>query len=283
MLPPPESTLRKIYRKLTPDFISARPPKPEKLFFVHIQKCGGMSIDAALQRAYTASGAHVVRLNAVALEVASKALKKNRDAHRNWLLGYYMAGEADYISGHFHFDEAAHKAFGETWHYATVLRDPVARWLSNYFYNKYKTHSQHFRTDLPIEEFLEARQGRNFGSNYVRCLTTVARGEELASEEVVEQAIRNLDLFSVVGVLEDLGTFAADCEQRFGLRLGIEHRNANPRSGKQQREELSDEILERIRELCEPNFRVYDAVRARLAERGTWLGTEPMERKRPRG
>lgn len=270
MPPTPSSILRKAYRKVRP-----APPsrKLDKLFFVHIPKCGGMSIDGALQRAYADAGAQVVRLDAVAAKRAAEAIGESMGTYRRWLLPYYMAGKKEYISGHFPFSETVHEAFGEGWHYATVLREPVARWISNYFYNKYKTHSDYFRIEEPLDEFIETKKAQHYGSNYVASLTDLANKNDVSEEVAVEQAIRNLDLFSVVGVLERLDEFAAACEKRFGVRLDIEHRNKNPRSGNQQREEIGDETRERIRELCAPNLRIYEAALALVDGHGARPGT----------
>jgi hypothetical protein len=65
--------------------------------------------------------------------------------------------------------------------------------------------------------------------------------------------------------------FTSDCERFLGTALPQEHRNRNPRTAEQMQEEVSPEVDARVRALCEPNRRIYDAVLARIQANGSWL------------
>ncbi len=271
-MPTATSLLRRAYRKVRPHGAS-RAVELERLFFLHIPKCGGTSIDAALLDAYRAAGALSTHLDPRASARAAEAAGENIHDFRHHLLLYYMASRARHLSGHFRFSETARGAF-EEWRYVTVLRDPVKRWLSNFFFNKYKDDG-HFQIDEPIERFIESERAEFYGWNYVSCLTDRALSASPGTEEAIERAVANVEAFAVVGVLERLDVFTADCERYFGVSLNVEHRNRSPHPAGQQREELSDEMHERIRALCEPNRRVYDAARARIDRHGSWLTAPP--------
>ncbi|MEM8598295.1 MAG: hypothetical protein AAGF99_00100 [Bacteroidota bacterium] len=267
---PATSILRSLYRKVRP-----RPARPaidlERLFFLHVPKCGGTSINTALERAYRAAGAGAVHLDPHAAARAADLSGDGLRRHKEQVLLYFMAGHHRYISGHFNYSAAAWDTFGDAWRYVTVLREPVARWLSNYFYNRYKTNTDHYRIDEPLEAFVETDRARFYGGNYVTSLSTTRLISEASSDEAIGQAVANLERFAVAGVLEHLGTFASDCERYFGVSLDIGHRNANPRTAGQQQEEISPELMERIRALCAPNLQVYEAALNRIDTHGSWL------------
>ncbi|MEM8598297.1 MAG: hypothetical protein AAGF99_00110 [Bacteroidota bacterium] len=271
-VPSPTAMLRKAYRTVRP---RQQKPLPDRLFFLHLPKCGGQSIDAALQQGYRAAGASIAHLDSHASARAAEAAGADLHALRREILHYHMAAKhSRYISGHFMYSAPAWDAFGDAWQYVTVLREPVKRWVSNYFFNKYKG-DHHFKIDEPIEEFVESERALAYARSYVTWLTDGISLEEAGSDEAVEQAIANVERFAVVGVLEDLDTFAADCRARFGLPVEIAHRNRNPRAAAEQREELSPEMVARVEALCAPNRRVYDAVRDRIERRGSWLASTP--------
>ncbi len=248
----------------------SRYPDLERVFFLHLPKCGGTSVDVAMRNAYRGAAHATVHLDPHAADRAAAIAGERERPYRRRLLLYYMAEERNrYISGHFPYSEQARQAFGDEWHYITVLREPVSRWLSNYFYNKYKTSSDFYRITAPIEEFIASERARSYGSNYVQNLTDDTA--TMDSDGAVEQAIRNLQRFAVVGALERMDTFVSDCDTLLGVDLDVGHHRKNPRTTSEQREEITEGALEQVRELCIPNTRVYNAALARIDEQGSWL------------
>lgn len=254
------------------------PTALDRLFFLHFPKCGGTSVDVALQRIYEKAGAGTAHLDVGAWSRAAKAVKPYEDAsgagapYRRRLMFYLMEQHhTRYISGHFGYSLAARDRYADDWHFVTLLREPVARWFSEYFYNRYKTKTKDFRLETPLEEFVETRMAQRYGSLYVKNLVDNADIEDAASEDAIAQAIENLRHFSVVGVLDRLDLFAQDCDRRFGVQLDIGHHNKNPRSQSKQREEVTPEVEAKVKALCAPNTRVYEAVQAQLNAEGSWL------------
>lgn len=146
--------------------------------------------------------------------------------------------------------------FGGEWHFITVLRHPVSKWFSQYFFNRNKI-SDHFKIEADLESCVESEEGIALGSDYVRKLTQGFHGTEAASKEAVTQAIENLKKFALVGVLERLDVFARDFRRLFGAKLFLEKKNRNPVSRKKQRQETTEEIRKRVEEICQPDMEVY--------------------------
>lgn len=225
-------------------------PSNASICFVHMPKCGGESMHDALRRPFALYHQPVHRLNighvARAAELAGRDMI---DLCRDLLLFQLASQKKGYIGGHYAFSASAWTEFHGHWKFITVLRDPVKRWFSHYFYNRYKAHSELDRITEELEQFIETERAVIYGSMYVRHLS--------ASGEVAE-ALANLDRFDLVGTLERLPDFAERFQRMFGTPLSVGRRNENPLGAERQREMITPELRARVEELCEPDMRVYE-------------------------
>lgn len=237
----------------------------EKLCFMHIPKCGGTSVDEACQVSYGISkrilGNRLLRLDESASLKASEIAEENLMDLRNKLLMYYLSKhECNYVSGHFTYDEDTFRHFGHEWNFMTILRNPVSKWFSQYFYNRFKDNN-HFRIDSDIETFIESQRGVFYGCDYVVKFTNSSSVEEASTDQAISQAVKNLnEKFTLVGILERLDLFQRAFRERFNVDLWIRKRNANPLKKARQDEMISDEIYKRVEAICQPNIRVYEAI-----------------------
>ncbi len=271
-MPSPTSLLRRAYRTLRPAAAQVEQPRPDlpRLFFLHVPKCGGTSVDKALRRVYQGAGYRTEHLDPFASLKAAELANIRMRPCRDHLLYYHMAQKnMRYLGGHFSYSDTARAAFAD-WRYVTLLREPVTRWLSGYFYNKYK-QGDHFRVATSLDTYLDSRQALVAGRLYAAKLTSDLPIEEAGTDEAIEQAIANLQRFDAVGLLERLPTFAQDCQALIGVPIPVEHHNRSPRSEAEQHEEVTGEALERIRALCAPDLRVYEAVQTRIEREGSWI------------
>jgi hypothetical protein len=242
----------------------------KRILFVHVPKCGGEAIHAAIRNAYgplaVAQRGRMVRINPGASERAARALGRPVGAFREELLAYHMENPATrYLAGHVTVSDQLLDAVGDGWHLVTVLREPVSKWLSAYFYDRYKTH-EHRRHDLSLPEFLESERGRQLGSEYVWRFAPQYRGDASRSEEAIAAASATLSRFAVAGVLERLDLFSSAFEQAFAVPLRIGHTNQSPASQARRDSEVTADITALVRTICEPNIRIYDEVKRRALE-----------------
>jgi len=253
-----KNTTQSLRRKITGNTIA------DKVFFLHIPKCGGTSVDAAISEAYKWSS-HL-RLDSTASRKASKVQNLELMQYRNSLLPYFMEQKGiRYISGHFVFDSNLYHLYSFQWCYITLLRNPVQKYISQYFYNLQKQDKDHFGIEESLERFIDSPEGIRLGQDMVqkisgRALVTTEGSSERKSH--VEQAIQNIEKFHLVGILEDLPKFEVNFKKRFGASLHIKKMNRNSGKDKQR---ISTDIRKKIESLCQPDIALYDHVKKMLA------------------
>lgn len=236
-----------------------------RIFFVHVPKCGGEAVHAAIRNAYgplaVIRGAQLVRINPGASQRAATVLGEPVGAYREKLLAYHLENPSTrYLAGHVTVSDRLMSIAEPSWSLVTVLREPLSKWFSAYFYDRYKEH-EHRKIDVSLEEFAESERGRKLGSEYVWRFAPQFRGEESRSDQAIAQATARLQQFRAVGSLERLDLFEADFRQAFGVPLRIGRTNTSPAARSLRESAITPAIRARVEELCEPNLRVYETVR----------------------
>lgn len=234
----------------------------QKIFFLHIPKCGGTSLRLAIENAFNfpkEAKNNDFHLDVMALDSSAHTLDRPIIELKRDVLNYCMAHKSyRYISGHFAYSDKAMETYSNEWKYITILRDPVAKWFSQYFYNRHK-NNDHYKLNCTLEEFLATDEAKHLGRNYSYLLVDGISSEEAATDAAINQAITNLEKFALVGVLEHLDWFCKDFQTTFGAKLKIEERNKNPLSTQQQNQQIKDDIRAQVEEICQPNIQIYKA------------------------
>lgn len=235
-----------------------QPRMTEKIFFLHQPKCGGTSIGRAIWNCYPQ--AETSHLNNDACNKAADVLGRDLDDYRRDLLLYNLLQEnIKFVSGHFAYSEKAYQKCGDQWHFLTVLRHPIKRWFSHYFYSKYNSNA-HFGISEDISTF-ESHRAFMIGCLYVRNLSEGfdwTDRNNVDMDRAVEMAIKALDNFSLVGCLEHLDLMKQQFEEKFGVKLFIDTSNKNPISKVKQQQEISDDVRKKVEEICAPDMVVYN-------------------------
>ena len=243
----------------------------EGIFFLHVPKCGGTSIDHAIRCRYHTfkrNACNLVKIDPMASTCASNLSNQANFPYdssddypilklRENLLLYYMnQKKTNFISGHFSFSEIGYNNFSDKFAFITVLRDPVKRWISLYFFNKYKK-AGHCKIEDNITTFLKSKFGQSQGHEFVKFLSAPGKEIDFSSEKAINQAKENLSKFDLVGCLEFPGIFLDQFEDRFGVRLRIERKNKNPKPELFKKSIITKEIEEEIKEICKPDLAIY--------------------------
>jgi hypothetical protein len=230
-----------------------------RLMFLHIPKCGGTSIVQALEACY---GPRVLDPTQFYLDPAAvfeTAGQFNQRFHQvsETLLLYIMAQKQyRFITGHFFFSQKAHQQYGRRWQTITVLREPVSRWFSQYFFNRYK-QNPHFKIDTDLETYLESNEGIGVGRTLMNVLEGSGRDWEHDPEKGMSRAISNLRKISLVGFLEHLEQFQSSFKERFGYDLKIGTYRKNPSPWDERKKQMTTEVIEKVQHICRYDSRIY--------------------------
>lgn len=235
-LPPVERALRRsrIYRSRLARMAAGR-SLAAPCVFMHVPKCGGTSLSEALyalvplhQKIGIVDTPTLRRALAIRhAGVDDPVLYHDEGVHaaavaelREMVLLMHLAHDCRLVHGHFLFSERAFTHFGTTHKYVSILREPVARTVSNYHQ---AVRGGAFAGDL--DSFLDSPMARRMALHVLRYfagVANVAPGEEAALMEVAKA---NMARFAIIGFIEDLGGFIGRFHDVFGARPRVAHYN----------------------------------------------------------
>ncbi len=179
------------------------------LISMHMEKCGGTSLERLLRDEY-ADGFHLYDRGA--------ALPDSEPE---------LPVEVSCLHGHMFF--GLHQQYPQRGcEYITLLRDPVARFLSNFEHICNFEHPLHTMAtgDGGLEAFCAEPASRHYRNLFVRRLAGVR--DEIGAADLT-RAEDNLRTFAVVGLLDQVEAFITACTQRFGWsQHELQHQNRTP-------------------------------------------------------
>ena len=181
--------------------------------FLHVMKCGGSSVRAALANGIAGSrrGAGVFEYdgrtaNAVIPSRAGEslaALGERRVQFADALLPYVLLTDRPkVVLGHFRYHDHFTALLEGRANFVTVLREPVERLVSLYRYRRFKAGVE-LPVDVPLPELIASGRWDHLGHTYVDTF----KGDDAldaSTPAALDAAMRNLDRFATVGFTDDL-------------------------------------------------------------------------------
>jgi hypothetical protein len=265
MIPLPSSVKQTVRRKAERTL--------HRICYPHVPKCAGMSVARGISRqAFSMLERRLFptfsvdpRASLRAAEATSGRMMEVREE----ILAYGLAsGRFRFVTGHVPCRPGLVEAFQGEWHFVTVLRDPVERWVSEYVYNTEKG-SDWARNHLSIEDYLGSPEARVTATSFLRYFSDIPEDLPEDPGAFVDQAVENLSRFAVVGCVEDMDGFNRAFRNRFGAILSIPRRNVTPDRSMKDRIRGDAASMDRIRQLCAGDSEIY---RRALADSGAQGG-----------
>ncbi len=182
----------------------------ETVLFMHIAKTAGTAFREAIVENYKRSEVAYIYPDPPGLLSDNLAL-----------LTLEQCANLHLVIGHFQY--GIHQFFPQRSTYVTIVRDPVARVISQYRYSlERQPHSDGLQNDSPAHliELLEQHKSVTLDNHMVRCFSGVSEKEfppGHIDRQVYELAVHNLKTdFSFVGHQEASAQAYAEMQRRFG-------------------------------------------------------------------
>lgn len=227
----------------------------KRVVFHHVPKCAGTSVSRALRLRYFLSEESIAAPGtASVMEQQHGPLNFSQlddfnriRTFRVELLHYLMWKDVYFIGGHVPFNTKAYNLF-QGYKLITVLRDPVERFISEYFYNFQRGHQS--RIELDFVNYLDSPLGKR---NALKFCEYFCGDTELAVDnpaELVEKAKKNLEYFSVIGFTDDMQRFETDVRRELGIRVSFGVQNRRTTSDQKVSEIVTPALRKKVEEMC---------------------------------
>jgi len=170
-------------------------PSRYTIVFTHIGKTGGTTLDHIIRVAASIGGKRACRPRARRERPIDPAQQNQALIHLDEIADDQLSA-CDFVIGHFPF--GIHARLPRPSVYITLLRDPVARLLSNF---RFGLDRQRWPRDMPVATLFE--QGRLIDNMQTRQIAGIADRNTPCTSEMLSTALENLrSHYAVVGVTE---------------------------------------------------------------------------------
>lgn len=248
------STVRRIASGLF-----SNPTVAETVLFVHIPKTAGSTVQDALTRTFGRRGIFFASPNTDRAMARFGELTPSQQRGIRLIVG--------------HMPVQMHKLVKGPFSYITVLRHPVDRLVSHYYYVRsnrgHYLHETVHRQRLSLEDYCLSDLSIEFDNDQVRLISGQRHEVPInaVNETHLRSAIDNIErMFGVVGVQDDLGRFFSDLETRYGVRI----RRGPAKNVTRDRPKLTevpDDVRQRILARSKWDMALYEYVKARVTSR----------------
>lgn len=209
---------------------------PRPYLFIHIPKSGGTSLGRVAELAENGGGEKFIRFwhHPVKPEVIQEMLLHN------------------FVFGHFKY--GIHQHFKQNCTYMTMLRNPVDRVISHYYYHlKSETDRFHaLAANNPIETWVTLSFDAN--NDHVQF---ISGKHGIPSEKEFQQALRNLHQFGFVGIYERFDESMVLLKYYAGFK-NVFYNYTKSVVGRPKMHDLTPEVIEKIKEYNKYDLLLYE-------------------------
>lgn len=226
--------------------------RPKKLLFNHLPKCGGTSLGYFIQNHYAANRTFMIRNPLHESIKKFKSFSESEKNHYDLIIGHIS---------HFLINDVS-KDMIKT----TVLREPIDRILSHYFYAK--NEPSHYLNALINSENLsladyvqhkDVHEVRNYYTNHFSKLELTDRFS--SDEDAYKQAMINIEEYDVVGTLENFDIYTKSLQELVGFKSNYEKRDLYKTPIRKAVDEIDEKTLDIIKKHNQFDIEFYNHIK----------------------
>jgi len=223
------------------------------VIFLHIPKTGGRSLQNILLRRYSSDQ---VVINAHGhLDEMSEWPEERKRAIK-------------YLQGHFIY--GAHEYLPQECSYITMLREPVDRVISHYYFIKrspdHPLNKMVLDQGMSLESYVTSGVCDEVSNDQARLVAGVSKESAINVSDMLKIAKQNIDdKFIVAGLVERFDETLMLLKKRLGLR-NIFYGIRNQTVGRPHKEQIPEHILALINERNSADIELYAYANDKLAE-----------------
>lgn len=242
--------------------------RPKRILFDHLPKCAGLTLNAYLEWHYPRR--KVFSTNPKKASSAEYRVDYDVLIEKFRSLPEKKRHQYDLVTGHF-----SNELIGFVHPQClkvTVLRDPVERIISHYFFVKslpeHYLHSIVENNAMSLEDYATSRLSDELQNWYVTHFSGLSLQEaEARPDAAVEKAVDYVvEQYDLVGFLDDFSTFVQRLRQAANLRNDYQERErVNVTKNKPDSKTIAESTLAIIRQENHLDVAFYQAVRERLS------------------
>lgn len=213
-----------------------RPGKPTTLIFLHVPKAAGMTLHSIIDRQYPKESIFNI----------GQPVREHIDKFKK--LPEHKRAKIRCMKGHMWF--GLHRYLPQPSMYITMLRNPVDRLVSHYFYVLRSPTHPLYKTvkssKMNLREYVSSGMSPELNNGQVRLISGTSVQDDRASTDDLEAAKRNLsEYFVAVGLVERFDESLILFKKLLGWR-NIYYMKQNVTHGRPSKREISPQTLRTI-------------------------------------
>lgn len=243
------------------------------VLFHHVPKCAGTSVSRGLRIRYALSQASIAApatADVVAAAPRYSSLSEDEQLNelrkfRIRLLQYYLWQDYRFVGGHVPFSDAAYNRYRTRYKFITVLREPVERFISQYYFDLHRDH--HARVEVSLDEYLETRTAWITANRYSEYFCGHEAFAPDDTEANVRAAVDNLEKFDVVGFTDRMNDFSRRIKETLGVSVRFRRARVARTPTSARARDIAPHTRKKIERLCAADLEIFESARRRFAGR----------------
>lgn len=235
------------------------PNNNKRLIFIHIPKSAGSSLTQSISDLYRNPlkpwRNETFHLNPKTSADIANFYNTDLLSEREKISLYAVSEKYKFIAGHFGYSPLLKKFSQNKYMFFTILRNPVDRFISEYFYNFHK-QSDHFKIKLELDKYLDSEAAYNSARTYLHYLGISSNGYNVNKIFSIENARINIQDIDMIATLDDFNSSISNLRNFLGRNFHIPHLNSNPAEGYLDR--INTNQLKKIKNLCSIDQEIYE-------------------------